>query len=72
MFARTAAGRHSVTGWIKNLKSGEVEIIAEGQEDKLIKFYKEVERGPMMATIMNIKKEELTATGEFERFDILL
>ncbi len=38
--------RLHLTGWVKNLDSGDVELEAEGSADKLDAFIKQVEKGP--------------------------
>ena len=45
-FVRRAAGRLGVTGWVRNLASGEVEAEGQGAEEVLEMFEVELRRGP--------------------------
>ncbi|MFC1690674.1 acylphosphatase [Nanoarchaeota archaeon] len=57
-----------ITGIVRNLSSGEVEVIAEGPEDKLEKLIKFCKKGPSGAKVEDVKIEYKEATGEFEGF----
>ena len=69
-FTRREAEALGVTGFARNLKDGNVEIIAEGDERKLKEFEKKFRKGPLMAFITDVDMKEEPATGEFEGFDI--
>ena len=59
-----------VTGWVKNLPDGRVEIMAEGNEriiDQMIEWCK---KGPRGAKVENIHIENLPYNGEFNDFII--
>lgn len=45
-FVRRAAGRLGVTGWVRNLASGEVEAEGQGAKEVLDAFETELRRGP--------------------------
>lgn len=55
-------------GWIRNTDDGRVELIVEGPEDRIKKFMKWCEKGPVAAKVVNINKREELYTGEFEDF----
>jgi len=67
--AREIARHVGVSGWVKNLRDGRVEIIAESDESHLYRFVEEVER-----SVANfIRQRELfweEATGEFDGFNV--
>ncbi|MBU0614581.1 MAG: acylphosphatase [Nanoarchaeota archaeon] len=50
-----------ITGWVKNLDNGDVEILAQGTEENLAKFLGWVNHGPEIARVddVDVKKEEL-------------
>ncbi|MBS7619366.1 acylphosphatase [Candidatus Bathyarchaeota archaeon] len=60
----------SITGWVKNLEDGRVEIVAEGEEDKLKKFIEWCRIGPVMARVEDFEVRVEPVTGEFKSFDI--
>lgn len=51
VFARQAALRHGITGWVKNLPNGRVEIFAEGEELALTEFLTDLYRGPVLSHV---------------------
>lgn len=56
-WAQDAAYRLSLTGWVRNRSSGEVEILAIGERDNLDQFERECWQGPFGAQV-----EEVTAS----------
>jgi acylphosphatase len=71
MCACVEAQRFGVTGWVRNLDSGDVEIVAEGSADALAGFLRWCRRGPAHAVVRGVREEYAPATGEFLVFDIL-
>lgn len=59
-----------LTGWVKNLSDGRVELVAEGEEGKIESFVNFLKRGPFLARIdkLELKREEYK--GEFQSFSI--
>ncbi len=59
-----------LSGWAKNLKDGRVEVIAEGEDDKINKFIGFLHVGPEAARVEKVivKKEE--CKDEFKQFKI--
>lgn len=58
-----------VTGWVKNLRDGRVELLCEGKEVSLKEFLTKIE-GVFGTYILDRDIEWGNATGEFDRFDI--
>ena len=60
-----------ITGYVRNLDAGEVEIVAEGREDLLRDLIRGIDiiRYPIEVTSCNITWQE--ATGEFPKFTII-
>ena len=50
-FACRKAKGLKLTGAVKNLKGGEVYVIAEGEEEKLRLFLAKLEKGPIFARV---------------------
>ena len=59
-----------VSGWVRNLNSGDVEVLAEGPVDAVDALVTWCRRGPPAAQVEKMDVEELPATGEFTSFAI--
>ena len=57
-----------ITGYVRNLDTGEVEIVAEGSEENLKKLIEWAKKGPPQAKVESIDYEFLPFTGEFQDF----
>ena len=63
------ARKYPVTGWVKNLKDGRVQLLVEGQEDQVQKFLKEV-REHWKKNIDKEGIEKRESTGKYKTFDV--
>lgn len=70
MSAWEQAQRIGVTGWVKNLPDGRVELVAEGDETSLRQMLAWAQLGPRFAHVDQVEVDESAATGEFSNFDI--
>lgn len=71
MTAEETAKRYGVAGWVKNLQDGRVEIMAEAEEEVLMKFLKAVRTGPMRNFIQDFQAAWSEAPdGGFDDFEI--
>jgi acylphosphatase len=68
--ARIARG-FLVTGWVKNLTDGRVQLLVEGQEKEVARFLDAV-RGHWKGYIEAEKVEEAKPTGKYRGFAVLL
>jgi len=59
-----------LTGWVKNIFSNAVEIIAEGEMDNLSKLIGWVQDGPPNAKVDKVSIEWAPAKEEFSSFEI--
>ena len=58
-----------VGGWVKNLRNGRVELVAEAEEDRLKELLERVNQH-FSRYIQNADIQWLAATGEFKEFGI--
>jgi acylphosphatase len=63
------ARRYQVSGFVRNLPNGDVELIAEGEPHELDAFLTEV-RERFFGHIRDERADVQPATGEFTSFDI--
>ena len=66
---RTLARRCDVTGFVRNLSDGRVELVAEGHPHALETLSRLI-RGEMSGHIRDVKCDTQPATGEFSGFEI--
>jgi acylphosphatase len=67
--ARTLAGGFAVTGFVRNLPNGDVELVAEGEPPELNGFLQAL-RDEMASNITAERTTGGQATGEFTEFQI--
>jgi len=58
-FVRDVARRMNLSGWVRNLFDGGVEIEAQGDQQKLELFKSEVQEGPPLAYVKEIRVLEI-------------
>jgi len=61
-----------LTGWVRNLPNGSVEVLAEGPRAALEQLHEFLRHGPPHAVVASVQAEWLPATAEFTRFDVHL
>jgi acylphosphatase len=67
---RIKAQEKGLTGWVRNLYSGEVESLFEGDEDKVKEMVAWCHKGPPGARVEKVKVTSHRYTGEFNSFFI--
>ncbi len=68
--AQDVAMSLGLTGWVKNLEDGRVEIVAEGKEKDVNEFLDKVLRGQLGSYIRDVELLWEKPTKEFDSFDI--
>ena len=67
---RLKAEELGVTGWVRNLSDGRVEIIAEGEKEKVEELVEWVKNGSSSARVDNLDVEWQEYVEEFTSFEI--
>lgn len=69
-FAQHVANQLGITGWVRNLYDGRVEVVAEGDREKLELFLAELKKGPRMARVEKVDLDWEEFRDEFLDFSI--
>ncbi|HEX8181697.1 MAG TPA: acylphosphatase [Pyrinomonadaceae bacterium] len=67
-FAQRVAARHQVTGYVRNLADGRVEVVAEGSLEQVEGFKHDLAAGPDYATVEQVEELNLEPTGTYKAF----
>ncbi len=71
-FARSKAHALGLVGTARNLPDGTVEIIAQGEKEKLEKFIVHLQEGSIFSRVDNVEVLWREPSADFEDFRILL
>ncbi|MBI5398962.1 acylphosphatase, partial [Candidatus Woesearchaeota archaeon] len=64
------ASKLGLTGWAKNTKQGELEIVVQGEQKSLDAFVSACRRGPIGANVLSIDVKYELLEEEFDYFDV--
>ena len=67
-FAQRVAARHQVTGYVRNLRDGRVEAVAEGTRENVEDFKHDLAAGPAFALVEHVEELNLEPTGAYKAF----
>ena len=67
MYTQQQARLLGLTGWVKNLSDGRVEVMASGEEIQLRTLQDWLQKGPGMAKVLNVDLK-IIETKEFNGF----
>jgi len=70
MFVERTAGKLGISGWVRNLPDGTVEIEAQGPETLVEELARRAAKGPSGSVVSGITKEELTPEMNPEGFSV--
>jgi len=70
-FTRRSAGNFNLTGFVRNLEDGAVEVVAEGDEAKLKEFLDDLKKGSLFSKVKDINTEWREPEGKFSDFKII-
>ncbi len=68
--ARKWAASLGITGWVRNLADGRVEVMAEGEREKIESLVGRLEEGPPLAMVENVDVDWKEYAGEFRDFRV--
>lgn len=64
------ARKLGLTGWVRNLPSGDVEIVAEGKRRDLESLWAWAQVGPPGARVVEVREEWSEFSNEFREFRV--
>ena len=67
-YVRVQAKRLNLTGWVRNLPDGRVEVVAEGEDIAVAHLQVLLEKGPALAWVDDVHPSYTASTGEFTDF----
>jgi acylphosphatase len=69
-FVQDAAAREGVTGYVRNLPSGEVEALVEGESDAVTRVERAIRSGPGGARVEYVDVDVLEPSGAYRTFRV--
>jgi acylphosphatase len=69
-FAKAAADREGVTGWVRNLPDGRVEALVEGETEAVTRVERALRQGPGGARVATVVVDEEPPSGTFHEFAV--
>jgi len=69
-YAEKYAGLLGITGWVRNLPDGRVEVLAEGSAGSVETFLDRLREGPSLARIETFDVRREPPKGEFRDFRV--
>lgn len=71
-FARENASDLQLTGYVRNLPNGEVEVFVEGDQSKIMDYLGRLRQGPSMAMVTDIEINQYPYENRFKKFKVEL
>lgn len=71
-FAEQEASVLSLTGYVRNLTDGRVEVLAQGTKSGLTALCRLLEQGPTMARVINIEVTDEAPDRSLTSFSVLI
>lgn len=69
-FVYSVAEKLKVNGYAKNLYDGSVEVLAEGEKERLMQLYDSLKQGPSRSRVESVSVINNEFTGTFFGFEI--
>ena len=64
------AVKYGLSGWVRNLPSGEVGVLVQGEKEKIEKLIEWCKKGPPNARVEEVKVKWEEVTGVFNGFGV--
>lgn len=71
-FAQRAAEKLSISGYVRNLRDGRVEVYAIGAEEQLSKFKSTLKDGPSFSSVQEVFEEPASLNERFGKTFVIL
>ncbi len=69
-FVKRNANMLNLVGYVENLRDGFVQVVAEGEENNLVKFLDILRKGNSFSLVKNVDYNFSDPLGEFSVFEI--
>jgi len=69
-FVRELASQLGITGYVRNLVNGDVEVTAQGYPDVLEYFLQKLKEGPTFSRVDEVRVTEIADAPVYQSFDI--
>ncbi|MBI2033302.1 MAG: acylphosphatase [Candidatus Levybacteria bacterium] len=69
-FVKTQADRLRLTGWVRNLSDGQVEVVSQGEKTAIESLVALCKKGPILAEVKKIEVLWEEPNQEYSSFDI--
>ncbi|NLO05784.1 MAG: acylphosphatase [candidate division WS1 bacterium] len=69
-FVQREARNLGLSGWVRNLRSGDVELVAEGPEEDLKRLLGTIRKGPPMSWVERVDERWREPRGESTDFEV--
>ena len=63
-WAQKKADEFNLSGWVRNLSDGSVEIMVSGQETDELNFWQACQKGPLFAKVIDIRWVNIPVAAE--------
>ncbi|NOZ63752.1 MAG: acylphosphatase [Caldiserica bacterium] len=70
-YTQKMAYKLGVKGWVRNTRDGRVEMVLEGEEEKVNKLIEWAHEGPPYASVAKVEVDWEDYLGEFDSFSIV-
>jgi acylphosphatase len=71
-FAQRAAEKLSISGYVRNLRDGRVEIYAIGAQEQLSEFKNTLKNGSSFSNVQEVREETASLDAQFESTFVIL
>jgi acylphosphatase len=69
-FASKEAGYLGISGYVKNLPNGDVELFAEGEDSQMNRFIEILKDGPAFGRVEDVLLDEQPANNDYSDFSV--